>query len=367
MNNDVITSFKIMPFHFWSAVFFLFGSIVGSFLNVCIHRLPRSESLFWPPSHCPKCGTHIPWYYNIPIFSWISLKGRCGFCHEPISPRYVIVEAITAFAFLACWLRFGKESWVLALIFSGLISMFIVASFIDFEHMIIPDELTIGGIITGFLVSLAFPELHHTQYRPLALQTSAIGILVGLGSIFAMLKFGKLLFGRQRIVPEPGEKVIFGENSVMVGDKSFPYEEIFFRTTDIINIQALTVKVGEQTWENVKVQVSPEKITIGDKEFNPESINSMEITTSEIIIPREAMGLGDVKFMGAIGAYLGWKAVLFSLMLSSFIGAITGLTLIILKKKEWSSRIPYGPYIATAAVVWIFAGQRILDYLFRGI
>ena len=92
----------------------------------------------------------------------------------------------------------------------------------------------------------------------------------------------------------------------------------------------------------------------------------MEVVASELVLPREAMGLGDVKFMAAIGAFLGWQATIFSLMVSSMIGSVVGITLIVLGKREWSSRLPYGPYIAAAAVVWVFAGQRILDWICGG-
>jgi leader peptidase (prepilin peptidase)/N-methyltransferase len=92
----------------------------------------------------------------------------------------------------------------------------------------------------------------------------------------------------------------------------------------------------------------------------------MEVVASELVLPREAMGFGDVKFMAAIGAFLGWQATIFSLMVSSMIGSIVGITLIVSGKREWSSRLPYGPYIAAAAVIWVFAGQRILDLVFGG-
>ena len=91
-----------VPFHFWSVVFFVFGSMVGSFLNVCIHRLPLGLSVVSPPSHCPHCKYAIPWYLNIPLVTWLYLRGKCRNCGAPISPRYFIVELITATAFLAC-------------------------------------------------------------------------------------------------------------------------------------------------------------------------------------------------------------------------------------------------------------------------
>jgi leader peptidase (prepilin peptidase)/N-methyltransferase len=105
-------------------------------------------------------------------------------------------------------------------------------------------------------------------------------------------------------------------------------------------------------------------LQIGDEKFNPEEVPYMEALSAEIVLPREAMGLGDVKFMGAIGAFLGWQAVIFSLMVSSLIGSLVGVTLIVMRKQAWSSRLPYGPYIALATVVWMFWGSRLVTWWF---
>src|SRR4029453_8365849 len=106
----------------------------------------------------------------------------------------------------------------------------------------------------------------------------------------------------------------------------------------------------------------PEKLFIGEESMEPESVSQMEVVADRITLPREAMGFGDVKFMGAIGAFLGWQATLFSLMVSSVIGACVGLLLIALRKQEWSSPLPYGPYIALAAVIWMFGGNRLVAW-----
>ena len=103
---------------------------------------------------------------------------------------------------------------------------------------------------------------------------------------------------------------------------------------------------------------------IGQDAFEPEKVPHMEAVADHIVLPREAMGLGDVKFMGAIGAFIGWQGVMFSLMLSSMIGAAVGVTLIAMRRREWSSRMPYGPYIALAAAIWIFGGKKLVPWLF---
>src|SRR5215468_5959717 len=123
-----------VPFHFWSVVRFVFGCMVGSFLNVCIHRLPLGQSIVSPPSHCPHCNYSIPWYLNIPLITWVYLRGKCRNCRAPISVRYFLVELLTGVAFLACWLSFGRQSVALPLVYALFLSGLLVASFIDFEH-----------------------------------------------------------------------------------------------------------------------------------------------------------------------------------------------------------------------------------------
>src|SRR5436190_8138153 len=140
-----------VPFHFWSLVFFLLGSIVGSFLNVCIYRLPLGQSVVSPPSHCPHCNYSIPWYLNVPLITWLYLRGKCKNCGAPISVRYFLVELLTGLTFLSCWLKFGPESALLALALCLLLAGFIVATFIDLEHFIIPDQITSGGLTVEFI------------------------------------------------------------------------------------------------------------------------------------------------------------------------------------------------------------------------
>ncbi len=350
-----------VPFHFWSLVLFTFGCMVGSFLNVCIHRMPLGESIVSPPSHCPHCGYSIPWYLNIPLFTWLYLGGQCANCRAPISVRYVLVELLTGVMFLASWLSFGRESPALALVYCVVLAGFIAATFIDFEHFIIPDEITLGGCVVGLLCSAAVPRMHGETTISGGLKGSVLGLLVGGGIIYAIVRVGKLVFGQQKIDLTPDTRIIFTETSVVLPDEEVSFEELFFRDSDVIKAEAKYVELPDRCLWNVPVRLTPKKLKIGDLEMNPEAMPHMELTTDRIILPREAMGLGDVKFMAAIGAFLGWPATLFSLMASSVIGAAVGVTLIVLKKHEWSSRLPYGPYIALAATVWLFAGQQILN------
>src|SRR5690349_5239389 len=187
-----------VPFHFWSLTFFIFGCLVGSFLNVCIYRMPRGESVVRPPSHCPHCKYSIPFYLNIPLVTWVYLRGKCANCGAPIAIRYFLVELLTAITFLGCWLAFGHQSAALALIYSVFLSGLIVATATDFEHIIIPDEITIGGMVAGFVFSIFVPSLHGEPSFKESMRSSLLGMGIGAGSIYALLRGGKLVFGRKR-------------------------------------------------------------------------------------------------------------------------------------------------------------------------
>jgi len=351
-----------LPFHFWSVVFFAGGCMVGSFLNVCIHRMPLGMSVVKPPSHCPHCRYSIPWYLNVPLFTWLILRGKCANCRAPISVRYFLVELLTGVAFLGCWLAAGRASPLLAIAYCIVLAGFIVATFIDFEHFIIPDEITIGGMVAGVLCSFAVPKLQGASSAPEALLKSVLGAAVGAGVVYAVVRIGKVLFGRQHIELPPDTRVVFTETGVVLPNEVIPFEELFYRKSDVILLEAKSVELIDRCYKAVTIRLLPEKLFIGEEEVDPETIPQMEVVTDKITLPREAMGFGDVKFMGAIGAFLGWQATLFSLMASSILGAAVGVTLIALRKQEWSSKLPYGPYIAVAATVWIFAGQRLMEW-----
>jgi len=353
-----------VPFHFWSLAFFVLGCNIGSFLNVCIHRMPLGQSIASPPSHCPHCKYSIPWYLNIPLVTWLWLGGKCKNCGAPISGRYFLVEFMTGVIFLACWNLFGRESAVLALIYCLFLAGLIVATFIDFEHFIIPDEITIGGMGVGFLISVFFWRLHDQDTLVGSIKESALGIGAGAGLIYAIVRLGKLLFGRQRIEIPASVKVVFSDTGLYLGDKEIPYEELFYRRSDVITLQAQTLELVDRCYRDVPVRLTPQKLRIGDDEFDPEQVPHMEADSREVVLPREAMGFGDVKFMGAIGAFLGWQSVVFSLMVSSVIGSVVGLMLILFRKREWSSRLPYGPYIALAAAMWVFGGKHLFETWF---
>jgi leader peptidase (prepilin peptidase) / N-methyltransferase len=349
-----------VPFQFWSVAIFVFGCMIGSFLNVCIHRMPLGLSVVSPPSHCPHCKYSIPAYLNVPLVTWLYLGGKCRNCQAPISPRYFLVELLTGLVFLGCWIRFGPVSAGLALVLCAVMAGLIVATFIDFEHLIIPDEITIGGMVAGFICSFFFPRLHGDISVADSLKHSLLGMAVGGGLIYLIVRLGKLAFGRQKLALPAETRIIFTETAVELPDRAIPYEEIFYRQSDTIVLQARTVELIDRCYRDVVVKLSPELLQIEDEKLNPETVPYLEAVSSHIVLPREAMGFGDVKFMAAIGAFLGWKSVIFSLMVSSAIGSVVGLSLMAIGRKQ--ARLPYGPYIAMAAAIWIFFGPQLVQW-----
>jgi len=167
---------------------FIIGSIVGSFLNVCIHRLPKKESVVTPRSHCPHCKKNIAWYDNIPLLSYALLRGKCRFCKGKISFRYFLVELITAALFLALFLSFGFSIKFFA--YSMLAAGLIIATFVDFEIQEIPDEVTLWGIVLGLIISFVF-----LRWRGLV--DSGLGVLIGGVGIYLMGFLGELVFKKE--------------------------------------------------------------------------------------------------------------------------------------------------------------------------
>lgn len=205
-------------------VVFLFGAIVGSFLNVCIHRMPLGKSVVWPRSHCPHCSKRIPWYDNVPFISYILLRGRCRFCAKTISPRYLVVELLTAGMFVALFRRYGLDyNFFFYVVF---ISSLIVATFVDIKHRIIPDEISLGGIALGFLFSIVKnivePRAFSFQDRrlnfflnPSPALDSLLGIILGGGIIYFTGKcFDWVYFKKLKRPPVDGEAASMGFGDV---------------------------------------------------------------------------------------------------------------------------------------------------------
>ena len=170
----------------WPSVFIL-GAIIGSFLTVCVHRVPRGQSVVAPRSACPHCGRQIHWYDNVPLFSFLWLRGRCRACHTGIPPRYPIIELANGLGYLLVVWRFGL-TWA-TIVYAGLVSVFLVVSWIDWDHKIIPDAITLPGIVVGFLCA--------TFLLPTGWINSLVGILVGGGILLFLAWVSPFLFGKE--------------------------------------------------------------------------------------------------------------------------------------------------------------------------
>lgn len=182
--------------HFVLYIFlFIFGAIVGSFLNVCIWRMPRNESIIKPASHCPDCKKYIRWFDNIPVLSFIALGGKCRYCHKKISLRYPLVEFLTAALFVINFLYFGISAKFF--VYTALECALIIGTFTDFMHFIIPDEITVGGLAAGLALSFIFPQLYNTASHSRAFLLSLSGAVVGAASIYAIGAIGEFIFKKE--------------------------------------------------------------------------------------------------------------------------------------------------------------------------
>ncbi|MGE0827420.1 MAG: A24 family peptidase [Candidatus Binatia bacterium] len=243
---------------------FIFGACVGSFLNVCIYRLPLNESIVTPGSHCRACGTFLSWYENLPLLTYLIRRGRCGACGTPFSFRYFFVELLTGLLAVALVWHFGPTLTTLG--YFAFASALVVITFIDLDHQIIPDVISLPGLIAGLLFSLLSPV------PTLTLWTSFIGALVGGGLLLAVALSYQLITGR------------------------------------------------------------------------------------------EGMGGGDVKLLAMIGAFLGWRAIPFTIFVASFFGSVVGVTAMIRSRADSKFALPFGPFLAFGALSYLFFGERIIAW-----
>ncbi len=351
----------------FAAFAFILGAAIGSFLNVCIYRMPRDLSVNEPKrSFCPSCKYQIPWHHNLPLFSWLILGGKCGNCGGRISVRYFSVELLTGLLFLAIWHHVWPLHPELALPYFILVSLFVVATFIDLEFFIIPDEITWGGAVAGILLSLAMPAMMGVSSRLEAGLWALAGAATGYFLLWGVVELGKKAFGKKRIVFEkttPFNWTRKGQDAdFIVGEETQLWSEFFSRDSDRLLMQTTGAQIDGESFENALLEFHFDRLEIAGKKWELIKLESIAGAVTEITIPREAMGFGDVKFMACIGAFLGWKAVLFTVFGASTVGAVIGLATIAIGRREWSAKIPFGPYLAFAALTWLFAGPQIIAW-----
>ena len=357
----------------FSVFAFVLGAVVGSFLNVCIYRLPLDLSVNRPRrSFCPACKNPIPWHQNLPLLSWLFLRGRCANCGAKIAFRYFAVELLTALLFLAVWQSFP---WQIAIAYWIFVSLVIAATFIDFEHFIIPDQITIGGAIAGMMASVLVPELMNTDSRAAALVHSALAATLGYIVLWIVLEAGKIAFGKKRIrldAPTPFSWTRHEDDAdFVVGEERSLWSDHFARESDRLLLYCHEAKIDKpeiigaregsrsRSYGEVTLDFHYNRVKVGEDEFALDQVNEITGVAHALQIPREAMGRGDLKFLAAIGAFLGWRAVLFSLFGGSLVGSLVGLVTLVLGKRVWSAKLPFGPYLALGALIWMFFGDEL--------
>jgi len=348
----------------FGAFAFVFGATVGSFLNVCIYRWPVDLSINRPRrSFCPNCKQAISWHQNLPLISWLALRGRCANCGAKISFRYFTVELVTAFLFLAIWAVFP---WQVAIAYWIFVSFLIIGTFIDFEHFIIPDRVTIGGTIAGITSSLVVPALMGTNTRLAAGVRSLLAAALGYVILWIVLEAGKIAFGRKRIrfdAPTPFAWTKRNDDAdFVVGTEESLWSDYFARERDRLLLTCDEVRIDHHTYENATLDFRYDRVTAEGHVMMLDDVTQISGVTRELVIPREAMGRGDLKFLAAIGAFLGWRAVLFSLFAGSLLGSVIGLITLIVGKPVWSAKLPFGPYLAFGAFTWMFFSEVLLRW-----
>ena len=351
---------------------FVLGASIGSFLNVCIYRMPLGMSVNKPRrSFCPHCKYQIPWHANLPLVTWIIQRGKCANCGAPIAARYVLVEFLTGLLFLGAWMRvmhsaFGQlpGAWVLVLPLFTFVALLIVATFIDFEHFIIPDEITIGGAVVGVLFSAGIPVLHGEASHVQGLLQSLLGAGTGFGLLWLVSVLGKLAFGKKTLEwaePRAFTWKLEGERAKLtIGTDEMWWDELFSTEKDWMVMDCARLDIGGKVYENIGLRSQYERLELDGALHDLNKMEEFIGTVRKISFKRDAMGFGDVKFMTCIGAFLGWKAILFTVMAASIIGALVGGLSILLRHREWSAKIPFGPYLSLGALLWLFAGPELV-------
>ena len=360
---------------------FAIGACIGSFLNVVIYRLPLGISVNNPKrSFCPLCKYQIPLWFNLPLFGWLVLRGKCGNCKARISARYPMVELLTGLLFVAvtlyCFIIAGNPYLIVP--YWILISLFVAGTYIDLDHYILPDEITLGGTVVGLICSAVVPEFLHYEKWWQNLAASAGGAALGYGLLWGVVKLGKLLFGKRTMKFDPALEWSIGqedgaeEPSFTLDGEATLWTDMFTTPKDMLIISCPKAEIDGVAHDNVTLTIKAEGVSIqpadsavAPTQLNLEQIQHMKGQCNTVVIPREAMGMGDVKFMALVGAFLGWKGVLFTVFAGSIIGSVVALALIILRRREWAQKIPFGPYLALGATVFLFCGPRLIDWYFR--
>lgn len=361
---------------------FVIGACVGSFLNVVIYRVPLGMSVSKPRrSFCPGCKKEIPWFRNVPILTWIIQRGKCAECKGPIAFRYVFVEILTACLFLAAWWTFSTErspSSLMAVFLVAALSVLLVSiSFIDAEHMVVPVTFCYVGMVIAVagntldptLVALAGPLSEAVWWRG-GLE-SILGMAAGWGGLAVVVILGKIFLGEKRMLfdepvewclrePENDEE----ELSFVLRDgeqeESLGWSELFYRKKDRLEIEGHGFVLDGKPTDATSLTISRDLVRIGENEHAIEQMVSLSGKAEKVVVPREAMGAGDPPLLGLIGAFIGWKGVLFAL----FASCLYALVWAIAGRIGFGKQLPFGPFLALGGMTWIFGGWMIWEWYF---
>lgn len=357
----------------WLIPAVIIGASIGSFLNVVIYRIPLGMSVNKPKrSFCPVCKNQLTLLQNLPVVSWLCLRGKCAHCSAPIPFRYIAVEILTAILFGLVWWVFPPE---VVLFLWVLIGLLVAISYIDAEHLIIPTNLTWGGSVVGLIACSVWPHLsamigYQFTWKE-GLVSGVIGWVVGFVGLWLVVELGKKAFGKRAMkfdseVEWSLKEPVSDQDPMcfVIDGEEIPWWDVFVRKTDRLIIEATSVVVdGEETGASQLV-IRETGIELADgRKFDLEKMVSLSGRATSVVIPREAMGMGDVHLLAMIGAFFGWSGVFFSLFGASLFAIVAA----VIGRIGFGKQLPFGPFIAMGAVAWMFGGAELwrlyLDFL----
>jgi leader peptidase (prepilin peptidase)/N-methyltransferase len=365
---------------------FYIGAGIGSFLNVVIYRLPLGISVNKPRrSFCPSCKYQIPMWQNIPLLSWLLLRGKCANCGGKISVRYFLVELLTGVMFYLVFLKVsgdfsaGSNPWPLIKLWGPQVlclwifmSLLISGTFIDIDHFILPHSITIGGAVVGVLSAWWVPSLVEQETHTNGLLVSLASAALGLGGLWLVVELGKLAFGRKKFDFEQPQSMAVSQPSdeepiqMKLGEDIMFWHDLFVRPSDRLCFTCEELQIPGRRWEKVSAEWREEQLKVfadAGLEIIPlAEVGHMTAKVIQVVIPREAMGFGDVLFLMMIGAFTGWQSVLFTILAASVLGTVFAVIHRVTGRAEWGAKIPFGPYLAMGAMIWVFYGPQFVEW-----
>ncbi|MGD7652341.1 MAG: prepilin peptidase [Verrucomicrobiales bacterium] len=347
---------------------FLIGSCIGSFLNVVIYRVPLGMSVNEPKrSFCPLCKTPIPMTLNMPLISWLWLRGKCASCSAPIAFRYFGVELLTAVLFTVVWWLFPP---VVAVPLWILMALLVSITFIDAEHLIIPTGMTWVGSGIGLVACGLWPKLPvmagDAGTWVDGLKAGGIGWVAGFFGLWAVVEMGKMAFGKKEMKfedevdwflkePEGDEDPLM----FVIDGEEIPWWDVFSRKSDRLVVECGEIVVDGEPAGSGQLTIRELEIELPGGEVRQiGEMRSLAGTTRHAVIPREAMGMGDVHLLGMIGAFFGWSGVFFSL----FAASIFAIVAAVIGRIGFGRQLPFGPFLAMGCVAWAFGGWRVWEW-----